>query len=219
MPATVHIAAKRGEYVSVGRSLYTLRKGTPAQTDVVRELVDEAAEWLRGKNTSQWATPWPDRGGRDNRILEDLALGRTWVLWDDAIAVGTITIDTVDPVDPSKNHVWPAHTLSESALYVHRVIVRRSHAGLGLGARLLDWASAVATRLIGSPLLRIDVWTDNWDLHAYYRRQGFTLCEYRDPKELPDYPARALFERRVSPNGHRDEAQPFTDQPDESGWT
>jgi GNAT superfamily N-acetyltransferase len=171
---------------------------------VVQELVDEAAVWLRGKKTDQWAKPWPDRDGRDRRILGDLARDRTWVVWDDNIAAGTITIDTEDPVDAAENLVWPAHRLTESALYVHRVIVRRSHAGLELGARLFDWASARATRLIGSPLLRIDVWTDNWDLHAYYRRQGFTLCEFRDPRELPDYPARALFERRVSPNGrHR----------------
>jgi hypothetical protein len=185
----------------VGRLLYTLRRATPAQAEVVRELVDEAAEWLRGKNTDQWAKPWPDLSGRDKRILEDLARGRTWIVWDRDIAAGTITIDIEDPVDAAKNPVWPAHRLAESALYVHRVIIRRSHAGLELGARLFDWASAVATRLIGSPLLRIDVWTDNWDLHAYYRRQGFTLCEFRDPRELPDYPARALFERRVSPNG------------------
>lgn len=151
--------------------------------------------------------------------MDDLTRGRTWVLWDDSTAAGTITIDTEDPVDPSKKPVWPAYRLGESALYVHRVIVRRSHAGQGLGARLLDWASAVATRLIGSPLLRIDVWTDNWDLHAYYRSQGFILCEYRDPHELPGYPARALFERRVSPNGCRDEIRPFTDQPNASGWT
>lgn len=175
-------------------------------------MVDGAARWLRGKNTNQWAEPWPDRSGRDQRILEDLTRGRTWVVWDDGIAAGTITIDTQDPVDAAKNRVWPADRLTEGALYVHRVVVRRSHAGLGLGARLFDWASAVATRLTGSPLLRIDVWTDNWALHAYYRGQGFTLCEYRDPRELPGYPARALFERRVGPNGRHDPAQLFKEQ-------
>jgi GNAT superfamily N-acetyltransferase len=112
-------------------------------------------------------------------------------------------------VDPARIRIWPAHRLTEPALYVHRVIVRRSHAGIGLGARLLDWASGVAIRLIGSPLLRVDVWTDNWELHSYYRSQGFELCEYRDPKELPDYPARALFERRVSPNGRHDHTPLF----------
>ncbi|HEX6525042.1 MAG TPA: GNAT family N-acetyltransferase [Streptosporangiaceae bacterium] len=176
---------------------------------MIRELVDEAANWLRTKDTDQWAKPWPDQSGRDQRIDEDLACGRTWLLWYGGTVAGTITIDTEDPVVPEQNRVWPAHKLTEPALYVRRVVVRRSHAGIGLGARLLDWASGVAMRLIGSPLLRIDVWTDNLELHAYYRRQGFTLCEYRDPRELPDYPARALFERRNSPNGRSDHAPVF----------
>ena len=176
---------------------------------MIRELVDEAASWLRTKDTDQWAKPWPDQSGRDQRIDEDLIQGRTWLLWDAGTAVGTITIDTDDPVATARNRVWPTHRLAEPALYVHRVIVRRSHAGLGLGAWLLDWASSVAMRLIGSPLLRIDVWTDNWQLHSYYRSQGFELCEYRDARELPDYPARALIERRNTPNARRDHASVF----------
>jgi GNAT superfamily N-acetyltransferase len=166
---------------------------------VVRQLLEEAVEWLRGKNTDQWSKPWPDAAKRDERIRQDLIAGKTWIAWDDATPVGTITVDTDDPLDLAGNPVWPAHKRVERALYVHRVIVRRSHAGLGLGAELFNWASDVAQREIGAPLIRIDVWTDNWDLHAYYRRQGFTLCEFRDPSAVPGYPSRALFERRTLP--------------------
>ena len=67
-------------------------------------------------------------------------------------------------------------------------------------------------RKIGTPLIRVDVWTDNWDLHAYYRRQGFTLCEFRDPRALPGYPSRALFERRTSPRRHGGNPSLFTEQ-------
>lgn len=180
---------------------------------MVRELVDEAAQWLRGKNTDQWAAPWPDLRGRDKRIEDDVHAGRTWIAWDADMAAATITIDTKDPVDPAMNPVWPARHLTEDALYVHRVVVRRSHAGRELGARLLDWASSVALRKIGYPLLRIDVWTDNEALHGYYRDQGFILCGFREAEELvPGYPARALFERRVSPNGWREHAPLFHEQ-------
>jgi GNAT superfamily N-acetyltransferase len=165
---------------------------------VVRQLLDETVEWLRGKNTDQWATPWPDAGKRDERILQALNAGKTWIVWDGTIPVGTITVDTDDPLDLAGNPVWPARKRVEQALYVHRVIVRRSHAGQGLGAELFNWASDFAQREIGTPLIRIDVWTDNWELHAYYRRQGFTLCEFRDPRAVPGYPSRALFERRTS---------------------
>ena len=179
---------------------FTLRRGSLEDLAVISQLGDEAKQWLRGKNTDQWAKPWPDSGKQDERLLKDLANGRTWVAWDGTTAVATVTITSDDPRDPAGKPVWPEHKLAESALYVHRVIVRRSYAGLGLGAGLLDWAADVAMREIGTPRIRIDVWTDNWDLHAYYRRQGFRLCEYRDPRAV-DYPSRALFERCVEPNG------------------
>ena len=190
---------------------YQLKRASSPHLDVILELIGDTADWLRGKNTDQWATPWPDRPARDERVRQDLAGGRTWIVWDGTIAAGTITIDPDDPVGPAGNYVWPAYRRLERALYVRRVITRRrSHAGLGLGTALLDWASWTAQRKIGTPLIRIDVWTDNWDLHDYYRRQGFVLCEFRDPGAVPGYPSRALFERRTSPGRSNDSAL-FTD--------
>jgi Acetyltransferase (GNAT) family len=186
----------------VGRSSFTVRQASAAHAGIILDLLAEAARWLRGKNTDQWQKPWPDSRRRDERLLRDLAAGNTWIVWDSGppgeIAAGTITIDTEPPVDHDDKSVWPASRQAEPALYVHRVVIRRSHSGIELGARLFDWASVQAMRRIGAPLLRIDVWTDNEALHAYYLREGFKFC---DLAELPDYPARALFERRRYPNG------------------
>jgi GNAT superfamily N-acetyltransferase len=209
-PEPVHNAVNWREYVAVGRLPFALRRADLADADVVRGLAREATKWLQGKNTDQWATPWPDPQRKDERLQEDLAAGRTWIVWDDDIGVGTVTINTQVPVDYEQNHVWPDNRQTETALYVRRMIVRRSHAGLGLGAGLLDWATDVAKRELSTTLLRIDVWTTNHRLHDYYRHQGFTLCEFRDPAALPDYPARALFERRINPNGQSRAALLFT---------
>lgn len=166
-----------------------LLRATPEERDVILELHGDAVRWLRGKDTDQWAKPWPDEERRNERIEQDLLEGKTWLVWDDTAAAGTITID------PADNEVWPAEKRSENAIYVRRVIVRRRYAGIGLGARLLDWAADVGVRKHEARLIRIDVWTTNTELHDYYRKQGFTLSEFRDPDDLPDYPSRALFQR------------------------
>jgi hypothetical protein len=201
----------------VGRLPYALRKATPVQADVIKELVAEAAVWLRGKDTDQWAAPWPDARGRDRRIEDDVRAGRSWIVWDDDAGAGTITLDVGYPLDGAKNPVWPADCLDDNALYVHRVVVRRCYGGIGLGAGMLDWASHKAVALLGTPLLRIDVWTDNAALHDYYKDKGFMPCGVRDEQDLPHYPARALFERRTSPNGRSSAGRLLREEPGSAG--
>jgi GNAT superfamily N-acetyltransferase len=168
----------------------------PGDLDAVSGLVREAADWLRtSKTTDQWATPWPDRIRQRERMLNDLLKGKTWLVWDGATAAATITVDTDEPVDLNEQPVWPEHERHRSALYVRRIVVARDYAGCGLGAALLDWAAHVAKRDHRAALIRIDVWTTNLELHAYYEEQRFTRLRGRDPRELAGYPSRALFER------------------------
>jgi GNAT superfamily N-acetyltransferase len=165
------------------------------------------------KNTDQWAKPWPSRVGHKERIRNDLLRGKTWLVWDDKTVAATITIDTDEPVSAQGRPIWPAHKRGEAALYVRRVIVRRKYSGLRLGAGLLDWAADVAKRDYGATLIRIDVWTTNTELHAYYEEQGFTRCPGRDPAELPGYPAQVLFERELDQAGSR-YTELFTESPE-----
>jgi GNAT superfamily N-acetyltransferase len=188
----------KGDYVSVGRYPFALRLAAPGDFDDVNGLVRGAAEWLRtSKDTDQWEKPWPDRVGHRERILNDLIKGKTWIVWDGVTAAATITVDTEEPLDLNEQPVWPARRRHEPALYVRRVIVSRRYAGRELGAALLDWAADVAGREHGAALIRVDVWTTNTDLHAYYQGQDFVRCPGRDPRELADYPSQALFEREV----------------------
>jgi len=141
LPAVLHTLDK-GDYVPVGGFPFALRPAVPGDLDEVHGLVREAAKWLRtSKDTDQWASPWPDRAGKLERTLNDLLKGKTWLVWDGMIVVATITVDTEEPLDENEQSIWPAHRLRESALYVRRVIVSRSYAGLGLGAALLMPAS------------------------------------------------------------------------------
>ncbi len=174
----------------------------PGDLDAVSGLVRKAAEWLRtSKDTDQWAKPWPDRARQRERMQNDLLKGKTWLVWDGETAVATITVDTDEPVDLNEQPVWPEHERHRSALYVRRIVVARTHSGCGLGAALLDWAADVAKRDHGAAQIRIDVWTTNRELHAYYEGQHFTRLAGRDPGELTGYPSQALFEREADRPG------------------
>ena len=67
--------------------------------------------------------------------------------------------------------------------------------GSGLGGQLLDWAGLCAGHDYGARWVRVDVWTTNTWLHAYYRGQGFTFCDY---SPVRNYPSAALFQKRIN---------------------
>lgn len=168
-----------------------------ASTDdfaAVLGLIDEAAAWLRTKDTDQWAAPWPDRDKRDARVMRGLAGDKTWIVWDGDTAAATVTL----AAKPNPR-VWarPGCTcnLGERAVYAHRLITARSQAGRGLGAQLVNWAGLRARAEYGARWIRIDVWTTNAALHGYYQRSGFEPCGFCDD---PEYPSGRLFQKRTA---------------------
>jgi hypothetical protein len=105
-----------------------LGRATERDLDAITGLIDEAAEWLRTRNTDQWAQPWPSEEERSHRILKDLRAGKTWIARDESGSpAATIT------ADPEDSPIWPRETLRDRAVYVCRLVVSRSHGGQGLG--------------------------------------------------------------------------------------
>ena len=54
-----------------------IRRGTTGDADTIIGMIDEAADWLRGKGTDQWAKPWPNPAARDGRVRRGLRNGHT----------------------------------------------------------------------------------------------------------------------------------------------
>jgi GNAT superfamily N-acetyltransferase len=65
---------------------------------------------------------------------------------------------------------WVGRT--ESSLYVHKLVVARSHAGRGVGRRILAWCQREAGQR-GARRLRLDCWDGNAKLRALYRACGY----------------------------------------------
>lgn len=161
----------------------------PARPDDLRHILAmraEAAAWLEALGTDQWSKPFPDEETQTGRLLAGIEAGETWMVRDGAETVATITVnDFANPL------LWSEDECSEAARYVHKMTVRRSHAGHGFGAILLDWAGDRAA-FDGAKWLRLDAWTTNRDLHSYYERQGFLHVR---TVVRADYPSGALFQR------------------------
>ncbi|WP_240965868.1 GNAT family N-acetyltransferase [Streptomyces zingiberis] len=102
-------------------------------------------------------------------MLSSIGRGNVFLFHDGGDAVATVTLDGEDR-EPG---AWTPEELKDPALYVHKLTVRRQDSGRDLGARILDWSGDRAARS-GADGLRLDAWTTNPRLHAYYLRQGFT---------------------------------------------
>jgi RimJ/RimL family protein N-acetyltransferase len=135
-----------------------LRCAGPAELEHVRSVLEEASAWLRSRGIDQWPVRWPDEW-----IVPGVEAGTTWLARRDRDVVGTITLQWDDPV------FWGDQPAV--AGYVHRLAVRRVAAGAGTA--LLAWAEHEVVRA-GRELLRLDCWTGNDRLRAYYEAAGFT---------------------------------------------
>ncbi|MFB7761472.1 GNAT family N-acetyltransferase [Streptomyces xiamenensis] len=162
----------------------TIEAAGPDQLPIVEALLSEASAWLASRGIDQWQYP-PHR----DRITRALNEGVCFLALVDRNPVGTIQVDTF--ADPE---FWTPEDKPETALYVHRMAVRRSPDSRGAGATMLDWA---VDRAAGAEKawLRLDAWKDNPGLHRYYEAKGFTRLRVVD---LPHRRSGALFQRSTS---------------------
>jgi GNAT superfamily N-acetyltransferase len=169
-----------------------VRRADADDLPVILDMINEAAAWLRTKETDQWAEPWPTEAARDARVRRGLRGGDTWIVEQYGRPIATVT---------SRQHgnqtLWTYREQLEPAVYVSRLIVTRRAAGRGIGAGLIDWAAQRAVRDWSAQWVRIDVWTTNEALHNYYEERGFRFCRI-SPFSKETYPSAALFQRPTS---------------------
>ncbi|MGA5578428.1 GNAT family N-acetyltransferase [Streptomyces koyangensis] len=167
---------------------------TPAEeADLPRLLKfrSDASVWLRRRGTDQWAKPFPA-----THILASIRRREVFMVRESphSDAVATLTLDR-----DADQRLWTPKEIAEPAMYVHKLAVDRSRAGAGLGGVLLDWAGQQATGR-GARWLRLDAWTTNLRLQAYYRDQGFThVRTSSDPEVVSGWAAQRPAEYQRHP--------------------
>ena len=167
-----------------------IRPAVAGDLGTIFSLIDEARTWLPAKGTDQWAKPWPSPRALENRVFRDLKAAKTWLVEDE----GRTPVATITCSATGNRRLWPLEEQAEGAVYVARLIVKRSHAGQRIGEALVDWAGVCSQRGWRAKWIRIDVWTHNYALHNYYEKRGFEFYAIRDfGNEY--YPSAALFQK------------------------
>ena len=163
-----------------------IRIASLGDADEIIAILAEASAWLAGKGVVQWPSPFPA-----DVIRQSIENGDAYVATDGGVVVGTITLEWSD---------LPFWGPRDDAGFVHRVAVRRSHAGLGRS--MMEWAEQqVISR--GRSFVCLDCLSSNIDLRHYYEGLGFKLVDEvpgpeRHPHTIAHGPWRAaLYEQIV----------------------
>ena len=145
-----------------------VRQATVDDTTALVATLTEAAGWVHQLDGS---IMWVEGELDEHRVRGEAEAGMFVVAEADGAVVGAIRFQLEDKL------FWPDVDGSDSA-FVHRLAVRRSHAGRGISVALLQWAADRA-RVLGKQYLRLDCDAYRTRLRELYERFGFRLHSYR----------------------------------------
>jgi len=154
----------------------------------VRDLVETAADDLEIVVTQVERIDWGSRWKRIDVARIDRTFAETFVLRSELLVascsdgiVGCCTLSAEDP------EFWP-DALKGEAAYLHKLAVRRTHAGRGVSSALIE-ACRHAARTQGCAKLRLDC---HPNLRGLYERLGFTHVDTFNPGWDPTFIAERL---------------------------
>lgn len=129
-----------------------IRKAIPEEQDIVTELVGETIEAVYPKYYPAGAVDFFLAHHKPEKILADVKAGKVYVLEEDGVIVGTVTIDGNG---------------------IARLFVEPSRQGRGLGRQLMDFAENKIFEY--SETVRID---SSLPAKSIYIKRGYREKEY-----------------------------------------
>lgn len=126
------------------------------EADAVVDVLAEASAWLASKGIHQWPARF-----EIEFIQETIKAGTLYVVKVGGRLAGTVTLQWSDPM------FWGER---DDAAFIHRLAIRRSHAGLG--REVVAWAESEALSS-GRRHLCLDTLSSNVRLRRYYEDLGF----------------------------------------------
>jgi GNAT superfamily N-acetyltransferase len=156
-----------------------IRQASVQETDIIIDVLGEAAHWLEERDIPLW----DEDELAPEQIASDVAKGLYFIADCLGNTAGVMRFQDEDAL------FWPEALENEAAYihrlaaYIHRLAVRRKHAGTGVSTALLRWAVERA-RSLGLQYLRLDCDASRPRLRAIYEAFGF---HHRDDKQVGPY--------------------------------
>jgi len=147
---------------------FVIRQATVNDAPALAATLLEAADWVRRLDGT---VMWVEGELEEHRVRAEAEAGMFVVAEAEGEIVGAIRFQLDDQL------FWPDIDGRDSA-FVHRLAVRRSHAGQGVSSALLQW-SVDRARELGQRYLRLDCDADRTRLRELYEGFGFKLHSYR----------------------------------------
>jgi GNAT superfamily N-acetyltransferase len=139
----------------------------PADAGLASSIMLEVAEWLKEQGQTLW---FPDELTPE-KLMGTINAGELYLVMMRNRLVGTVIFQLYDKT------YWPDMPEGDAA-YIHKIILRRSAAGQGLGDQIIAWAKEKARRE-GMAYLRLDTEAAREKLCALYESAGFTRHSFR----------------------------------------
>jgi GNAT superfamily N-acetyltransferase len=154
---------------------------------LVHQVRDDAGEWLSTKGTDQY------RGGLDMAQVHanidhdfDAYPFVGWLVGGEVVAMMALIAPEAEA------EFWSPEEIAEPQIYISRFFVVEH--GKGYGSALLE-AVIEQARQEGKRWVRLNCWSTNTRLHAYYIAHGF---EHVRTSDVAGRMSGALFQRHLS---------------------
>lgn len=139
----------------------TIRRANRRDQADVEDVLAEAVRWLEDKGEPLWGEDEVNAG----RIEQEIREGSYYLAQEADRTVAVFKFELADP------EFWPDVPPGEST-FIHRLAVRRSHAGGAVSTAILRWSLA-RTIALGRKYLRLDCVSSRPKLRRIYESFGF----------------------------------------------
>jgi GNAT superfamily N-acetyltransferase len=136
-------------------------KASHADAPAASTVMIDAALSLQERGEALWKA---EELGED-QLIEEITAGRLYLIKDDGMIIGTVIFQWEDQL------YWPDMPGGDAA-YIHKLVLKKSAAGSGLGREIIAWAREKALRA-GRNYLRLDCEAHRSRLCSYYESAGF----------------------------------------------